>query len=90
MTLTSPISSGEVLPGVAVQGAKEGAKASKKRHKQCRQEATTDGNGGIDERAGGSSTNHVAEAMSNSKHQAPSTKHDYLMTTLRSSSKKRA
>jgi hypothetical protein len=52
----------------------EGTKAGKKRHKQHCQEATTDNDGSINERAGGSSTEHTAAAASNSRHQAQPTK----------------
>jgi hypothetical protein len=71
MTSTNP---DQQRGSIAIQGAEEGTKAGKKRHKQRRQEATTDNDGSINERAGGSSTKHTAEAAGNSKHQAQPTK----------------
>jgi hypothetical protein len=49
---------------------RKGAKANKKRRKQHRQEATTDGDNGINEREGSSSANQNIEATENSKRQA--------------------
>jgi hypothetical protein len=57
-------------PDVAVQRAKEGAKAGKKRCKQHCQEAATDDDGGTNERAGGSSMDHIVEVVDCSKPQA--------------------
>jgi hypothetical protein len=66
----------EASPGIAIQGTEEGIKASKKRHKQCHQEATTDDNGGINEQAGNASVEHATTVVGNSKHQArPPTDH---------------
>jgi hypothetical protein len=72
----SPSSSREVPPGIAIQGAEEGIKASKKRHKQRRQDATTNDDGDINEQASSASVEHVVEAVGNSKRQAgPPTYH---------------
>jgi hypothetical protein len=51
-----------VSPGIAIQGAEEGAKAGKKRHKQHYQEAATNVDGGINERPGDCSAEYAAEA----------------------------
>jgi hypothetical protein len=67
---------------IAAQGAEEGTKAGKKRHKQHRQEATTNVDGGINERAGGSSAEHATEAASKSKHQVRPSK-DHLKKLLK-------
>jgi hypothetical protein len=55
---------------ITIQGTEEGIKAIKERHKQCHQEATTDDDGGINEQAGGASTEHTTEAAGNSKRHA--------------------
>jgi hypothetical protein len=55
---------------VAIQGDEEGAKASKKRRNQCRQEAAIDDGGGTNERASGFDVEHATEAASSSKRQA--------------------
>jgi hypothetical protein len=54
----TPGSNGEASPGVTVHGAK----ADKKRRKQCRQDATTDDDDGINERAGSSGVEGAAKA----------------------------
>jgi hypothetical protein len=58
-----------VSSDVTIQGAEEGAKASKKKHKQRHQEATTDDDGDTNEWAGGSGMECVAEAAGSSKRQ---------------------
>jgi hypothetical protein len=68
--LTPPSSSRDAPPGVAIQGTKESIKASKKRHKQHRQEATTDNDDDINEQAGGASAEHTVEATGSNKRQA--------------------
>jgi hypothetical protein len=49
--------------------AKEGTKADKKRRKQRHQEATTNVDEGINDRAGGSSAEHATKSVSNIKRQ---------------------
>jgi hypothetical protein len=65
----APISGGEGPSSVVIQGAKEGTKADKKRRKQRHQEATTNVDGGINDRAGGSSAEHATKSVSNIKRQ---------------------
>jgi hypothetical protein len=71
-------SSKEVSSDAAIHDAKEGAKGSKKRRKQCPQWVTTTANydGGNDEKADGSDMEHVAIAARSGKRQArPPTDH---------------
>jgi hypothetical protein len=52
---------------IAIHGGEEGAKAAKKRRRQCHQEATIDDDGGINEQADGPSAVHTVEAMGSGK-----------------------
>jgi hypothetical protein len=54
---------------IAIQGAEEGAKAGKKRHKQHHQEATTNDDGGTNERADIYGAERGAEDAGSDKHQ---------------------
>jgi hypothetical protein len=56
-------------PGIAIQGAKEGAKVAKKRHKQQHQESTIDDDDDINEQANGPSVVHATEVAGSGKRQ---------------------
>jgi hypothetical protein len=66
----APSSSRGASPNVAIQDAEEGAKGDKKRHKQRCQEAATDDDSGINERASGSGVGRTTKVAGSSNRQA--------------------